>query len=97
MRNHLDQAFEAVNDEASFIAFVSVLAADRRDESQKEELNPSSPFGPGANGWENTTIDGFLEAAARGAEDRMQSPFYEAPTNAWKRCAEILLTGKVYE
>jgi hypothetical protein len=97
MHDHLDEKLEAVNDEVSFIAFVAALAADHSDEVEKEKLKPSSPFGPGANGWENTTIDSFLEAAARGAEDRMQSPFYEAPKNAWKRCAEILITGKGYE
>jgi len=97
MHDYLDTKFEAVTDEDSFVAFIAALAEDRRDEVEKEKSKPSSPFEPGANGWENTTIENFLEAAARGAEDRKQSPFYEAPTNPWRRCAEILLTGKVYE
>lgn len=83
---------EAVHDEASFVAFLDALAADRKDEVRKEKANPSSPSGPGANGWENGTIEAFLEAAVAWAGSY---PIRSA--NPWRRCAEILYMGKTYE
>ena len=60
---------EQVTDRESFLAFVRALAADREDEVAKEQVQPSSPYGPGANGWENATIEAFLEAALAWAHD----------------------------
>jgi hypothetical protein len=89
---------DAVCDEASFVEFLSALAADRADEVQKEKKKPSSPYGAGANGWEASTIEAFLEAASAWAvasKDGLK--FYSKPSNPWKRCADILYTGKIYE
>jgi hypothetical protein len=89
---------DAVCDEATFVEFLSALAADRVDEVQKEKRKPSSPYGPGANGWENGTIETFLEAACAWAEASKNGlKYYEKPSNPWKRCADILYTGKIYE
>jgi hypothetical protein len=89
---------DAVCDEATFVEFLSALAADRADEVQKEEKEPSSPYGPGANGWENGTIEAFLEAACAWAEASKDGlKLYQKPSNPWKRCADILYTGKIYE
>ena len=88
----------SVTDEIGFIRFLEALAADRADECAKEAANPSSPYGPGANGWENGTIEGFLEAASAWAEESINGlPHYEKPANPWTRCAAILLMGKHYE
>ncbi len=54
------QKLDAVCDEASFVDFISTLAADRDDEVEKEKQGPSSLYGRGANGWENGTIEAFL-------------------------------------
>jgi len=97
MADDLQAKLNAVCDEDSFVAFVSALAADRADEVAKEEVKPSSPYGPGANGWENGSVDAFLESAAAWAEDWKKSPQYRSPANPWRRCAEILLAGKSYE
>ena len=97
MADTLQGKLDAVCDEESFVAFVSALAADRADEVAKEKAKPSSPHGPGANGWENASIEAFLEAAAAWAEDWKGSPQYRSPANPWKRCAEILYAGKSYE
>jgi hypothetical protein len=97
MATDLYAKLETVHDEDSFVAFVSALAADRADEAKKEKERPSSPYGPGANGWENLSIEHFLESAAAWAEDWKNSPQYCPPTNPWKRCAEILFAGKSYE
>lgn len=97
MINDLQAKLDAVMDEGSFVAFVAALAADRADEVKNEKEAPSSPYGPGANGWENGSIESFLESAAAWATDWEDSPQYQSPTNPWKRCAEILFAGKSYE
>jgi hypothetical protein len=89
---------DAVHDEATFVEFLVALAADREDEVQKEKMKPSSPYGPGANGWENGTIEAFLGAASAWAEaSKAGLKYYVKPSNPWKRCADILYTGKIYE
>ncbi len=97
MADDLKAKLESVCDEDSFVAFVAVLAADRADETKIEKEKPASPYGPGANGWENVSIEDFLESAAAWADDWKQSPQYRPPSNPWKRCAEILYAGKYYE
>ena len=84
---------ELVHDEESFLRFLNALAEDRADEAAKDRQNPSSPYGPGANGWENVTIESFLSAAVRWAREGNQSH----SGNTWRRCAEILYAGKIYE
>jgi hypothetical protein len=89
---------DEVSDEPSFVAFLSALSADWNDERSKEAVTPSSPYGAGANGWENGTIGDFLGAAAAWAEaSQCGTPRYDPPSNPWRRCAHILLAGKFYE
>jgi len=89
---------ERVDDEASLLRFIAALSEDWEDERRKEAVSPSSPYGPGANGWENGTIGAFLERAGSWAEATSQgTEFYAPPTNAWRRVADILLAGKFYE
>jgi hypothetical protein len=89
---------ETVDDEPSFLVFLAALAADRADEVAKEAATPSSPYGPGANGWENGTIEAFLERAhAWGSASAAGMEFYSVPGNPWKRAADILFAGKFYE
>jgi hypothetical protein len=97
MTEQLQAKLDRVCDEDSFVAFVSALAADRANEAKKEREHPSSPYGPGALGWQNASIESFLESAAAWAEDWRESPRYALAQNPWKRCAEILYAGKHYE
>jgi hypothetical protein len=83
---------EAVHDEATFIVFLSALRADFQQSQKTEVATPSSPYGPAAKGWENTTIDGFLDAATAWAHASPQK--HERP---WRRVANILYAGKIYE
>jgi len=85
-----------VNDFASFIKFVNWLGSDRADEVAKERVAPSHPMGPGINGWENTTIEAFLEAAAACAADRRDKTGHE-PEPTWREFAQFVLGGKIYE
>jgi hypothetical protein len=94
----LSNMADEVCDEASFLAFLEALAADKEDEQQKELAKPDSPYGSGANGWENGTIDSFLEAAASwGVASINGLKFYKKPDNPWCRAAQILYMGKIYE
>jgi hypothetical protein len=94
----LHEKVERVNDLESFLDFVGALAEDRRNEVEKERINPSNPYGPGANGWENTTIEDFLDAAARWAEATKMGETLGLPADpTWKNFAVFLYCGKIYE
>lgn len=98
MSHELQRVLDAVSDEETFLRFLEALAADRADEVEKEKLNPSSPYCQGANGWENGSIEHFLESAAAWGRDSITgSQFYDKPDNPWKRCADIIYMGKLYE
>jgi len=89
---------DKVFDEATLREFIFALADDWEEEREKEKVSPSSPSGPGANGWENGTIGAFLERAASWGEATVAgTQYYSPPENPWKRCAHILLGGKFYE
>jgi hypothetical protein len=83
---------DCVEDEATFIRFVKALAADFEDSRGKENASPTSPYSPAANGWENTTINAFLDAATAWAHDSQTET-----SNPWKRAAQMLMAGKIYE
>jgi hypothetical protein len=98
MADELRTLADRVQDEASFVRFVEALGSDWEHEQREEAKAPSSPYGPGANGWENGTIGQFLEGATAWAKaSRGGLEFYEPPVNPWRRCAHILLAGKSYE
>lgn len=84
---------DAVQDWASFLAFVTALARERSASAISEMHEPSSPYGPEAFGWENVTIENFLDAAVSCEESNPDPP--ETPT--WKWFAEFLHGGKIYE
>ncbi len=98
MNPDLDTLVEEVCDEFTFIIFLSALAADREDEVIKEKDKPSSPYSPGANGWENGTIETYLEAAVAWAKtSNNDMTLYRLSENPWQRVAKILFAGKYYE
>lgn len=98
MSHELKRVLDAARDEESFLRFLEALAADCADEVEKEKCNLSPPCGPGANRWENGTIEAFLESAAEwGQASSNGLQFYEKPDNSWKRCADIIYMGKIYE
>jgi len=98
MTDTLQAALDAVVDEQSFIAFLAALAEDWELEREIETAKPSPPYGPGARGWENGTIGAFLESSAAWAESSSAGlAFYVVPQNPWRRCADIIYMGKIYE
>ena len=90
----LHELADAVIDESSFLRFVAALRADR-EAAAGEHVDPS---GSGALGWQNHTIEAFLEAAMAWAED---SNFGRrvglTDVSPWKRFASFLYCGKTYE
>lgn len=91
---------ELVHDEETFLRFLTALQHDNEASEAQERLMPSSPYGPAARGWENTTIDRFFEAAvrwARASSKGLPLVNYLPPSNPWRRCAEILYAAKGYE
>lgn len=96
--NDPHKLLEAVHDEASFVAYVRALGEDWEDERRKEAINPSSPWSPGANGWQNGSIGQFLEAACAWWDSTKGNPPLMSVTgNSWQRAANILYAGKIYE
>jgi hypothetical protein len=89
---------DAVSDEQCFIRLLQKMALDREDEQQKELAAPSSPYGPGAKGWQNGSIEAFLEAAAAWAEATQDTSSVEPKANdIWRRAAQIVVAGAFYE
>ena len=98
MVHDLISAAEAVADERASIRLLQMMALDRQDEQQKELARPSSPYSAGANGWENGSIEDFLEAAAAWAEATSQTTNLGAEgSDAWRRAAMIIVAGAFYE
>ena len=92
------EALEAVDDSRSFLSFARELVADRDDEVTKEQAHPSPPYGRGANGWENGTIEAFLDAAIRRADASEFGQRQGLPSdNPWRQFALFLYCGKMYE
>jgi len=94
----LISAAEAVADEQAFIRLLQLMARDRQDEQQKESARPSPTYSAGANGWQNGSIEGFLDAAAAWAEATSRTTNVGAEaSDAWRRAAMIIVAGAFYE
>jgi hypothetical protein len=94
----LHEILERVADEASFLAFVDALRADRESEVAAQQSSGIDAFGRGPRGWENHTIEDFLAAAHAWAGDshfgKVQGLEAASP---WKKFAVFLYCGKIYE
>lgn len=93
MATDLFSLSDNIHDEKTFIEFLIALMKDRELEVEKEKAQPSSPYEPGALGWQNLTIEGFLESAVAWAE----ATNGKKESNPWKRAAQIIQAGKTYE
>lgn len=90
----LDEMIEEVDGPESFLSFLRLLLADRR----AEDANDIDACGRGPNGWENHTIEAFLEAAIAWGEDtNIGATQGMSDFSAWQRCAALLYCGKIYE
>lgn len=83
MKKTLFELVNEVEDEVTFMAFLQQLSKDRKDHADE---------------WQNDSIASFLEAAAEWGQESVDGLLhYEKPNNPWKRCAQIMYMGKVYE
>jgi hypothetical protein len=89
---------DSVTDLPTFLEFVRHLTAERVAAVRAEQARASHPAGPDAGGWENTSIEAFLEAATSWAEaTNMGLTQGLSPDNPWKQFAVFLYCGKIYE
>jgi hypothetical protein len=94
----LHELLDQVNDRDSFFEFVRALVRDREEEVARERVSPSSPYGPGANGWENGTIEAYLDAAMSWAKSTDMGRTQGVPESpSWRAFAVFLFCGKIYE
>jgi len=94
----LHQLAELVSDEKSFLAFVAALQRDRELAVAAERISPAAQCGPDRGGWENVTIESFLEAAHAWAQDSefgVRQGLKDA--SPWRKFAAFLYCGKIYE
>ena len=90
----LDDLLDNVKDRESFLVFVRALIHDRQDELEKKNENSRSACRAGANGWENGTIESYLDAAAAWMEDWMGREHELPEESSWRSFARFLYAGK---
>ncbi len=74
---------QEVVDEKSFLKFLEFLSKD---------------YNVNQNEWQNAKINHYLEASSDWDTDSIQGlTTYTKPENVWRRCADILYMGKIYE
>ncbi len=83
-----------VHDRKTFLDFVWALMRDRERVIELEKLEPTNLWVAETNGWYNTSIEMFLEAAIACVE-AVPKRLPEEPS--WKSFAEFLFGGKIYE
>jgi len=92
------ELLDKVNDKKSFMEFAKALHQDSKEDNEKEAKSPSESYGPSANGWENGSIEEFLESAVAWTESTQDNDkFKEFHDNPWRFLGEFLHAGKVYE
>jgi hypothetical protein len=95
---NLNELIDEVHDEISFLNFVEALRRDREMDVSGQNKTPIDNCGRGPAGWENHTIEHFLEAAESWAHATdFGSTQGLADANPWKKMAVFLYCGKIYE
>jgi len=90
----LHELLEDVADDGSFLLFVKAFIEDR----QADARGAVDDSGRGERGWENHSIESFLEAALAWAEaTNIGASQGLADASPWKRFAVFLYCGKIYE
>lgn len=93
----LDDLLDQVVDRESFLVFARALMNDRANEVQREKISPSKPYGSGHNGWQNGSIEAYLECCIAWTEAWIGRE-HELPREpSWRSFAEFLYAGKYYE
>ena len=93
----LNDLLEKVEDEKSFLIFVKALLNERLEDIELERKNLSNPFNSSHKGWENLSIENFLEASIAWADDSNFGKSKNITENLWYKFAVFLYCGKIYE
>ncbi len=94
----LHELLERVKDQETFMVFARALAEDRALAAKAEVGNPAQAYGPDAGGWENRSIEQFLEAAVAWAEGSNFGARQGLDSaSPWQKFASFLYCGKIYE
>jgi hypothetical protein len=80
----LHELLGRVSDRESFLVFVDAVIVERKNADAQDALS----------GWQNDTIEQYLESAAAWTKDSAHSFSSENP---WRNFAEFLYMGKMYE
>jgi len=89
---------DEVVDRESFLRFVRALIADRRAAGSDVEGHSGEPRHDEYSDWQSDTIDDFLEAASRWADDTDMGQTQGLPAEpSWRTFAVFLYCGKIYE
>lgn len=96
--NSPENLLDQVKDKESFLTFLQALIENREVAEKMERENPKYWQLGGANGWQNSSISAFLEAASC----YFDNPNYEhrdvpSPPISWHDLAVFLYFGKIYE
>lgn len=83
MKSNLFDELNKVDDEESLIKFLKIVSKDYKDNE---------------NEWQNKNISDYFERASEWAEiSNKRIAHYEKQDNPWKRMADIVYMGKIYE
>jgi len=88
-----EEQLERVDSREAFLAFLKTLHLESQDVRTGSATSTLPPHGPEPHGWENGTIEAFLDAMHAWATDSDALP--TQPT--WRVMAQLLLAGKAYE
>lgn len=92
----LHELLEQVEDRETFVIFVKALIADRRKADTSLKESPEKYEWTNVLGWENGTVEAYLNAAVRCFEDSKH--LQDNPeTASWRIFADFLYGGKIYE
>lgn len=88
-----------VCDADSFVEFLKALHDDKVISEEQEKTTPTSSYESNANGWENTNLIGFFEAAIAWSKTTVADGIVSDATakDAWLPAAHIIYAGKIYE
>jgi hypothetical protein len=90
-----EELLDQVQDQESFVRFVTALTEERAEAAAEENANPMRYIVDGTRNWKNAEISTFLYSSLEYFEER---PFHRPEKKpSWRMFAEFLYFGKIYE
>ena len=88
-----------VDNEEKFIKFLTYLWKEKKLDDDDIKKGKIKPYSSGNYGWENNTIESFLDAMLEGYEQLTMhsNNNFTDEKNIWKKIAKIIEFGKIWE